>query len=94
MPKVKIELNQSGIISLFKSAEVQSYIQGVGEKVASQATGMSGGKAYAARTDSASFTAITNVFPDSPEAAHDNFKNNTLLKVAGSMGLPSSKPHL
>lgn len=38
---------------------------------------------YAFRTHNASFTAIANVYPDSDEAAKDNLKNNTLLKMVG-----------
>ena len=39
------------------------------------------GSDYAHRTHVASFVAISNVYPDSKEAAKDNYKNNTLLKA-------------
>lgn len=48
------------------------------------ASGIVGGDGeYAYRTHNASFTAITNVFPNSQEAAKDNLENNTLLKMVG-----------
>lgn len=93
MGSVKIELNPAGIAELFKSAEMQAEVQSVGDAVAAKAMGLSG-EAYAASTHNAGFTAIANVYPDSREAAHDNFQNNTLLKAAGELGLPQTKPHL
>ena len=87
--KVEIELNQSGIISLFKSSEVHAALQEAGNAVANYA-----GPDYAASTHNAGFTAIANVFPNSAEAARENYQENALLKAAGSLGLPSSKPHL
>lgn len=93
--KVKVVLNNQGIIELFKSPEVVSWLQDVGDSVADTATGMSqyGGE-YGARAHLAARTAIVNVYPDSKEAAHDNYENNTLLKALGASGLPSSKPRL
>ena len=93
MGKVKIELNPAGIAELFKSPEMREELQQVGDSVAAKAMGLSG-KAYAASTHNAGFTAISNVYPDSRGAAHDNFQNNTLLKAAGELGLPQTKPHL
>ena len=38
---------------------------------------------YAASTHLANWIAVTNVFPNSREAAHSNYENNTLLKALG-----------
>lgn len=38
---------------------------------------------YGYNTHNASFTAITNIYPNSAEAAKDNWDNNTLLKMVG-----------
>ncbi len=93
MSKVKFELNPAGIIEIFKSDEMKGLLQEAGNAVAGKAMEMSG-QEYASSVHNAGFTAIANVYPDSAAAAHDNFKNNTLLKAAGSAGLPQSKPHL
>lgn len=82
MANVKVELNLAGINELMKSGEVQEHLQKAGEAVASAA-----GSDYAATTHLASWVAITNVFPDSRRAAHENFKDNTLLKAVGAAGL-------
>ena len=93
--KVKFVLNKQGVIQLFTSPEVVSWLQDVGDSVADMATGMlhNGGE-YGARSHLADRTAIVNVYPASEEAAQDNYENNTLLKALGSSGLPSSKPKL
>ena len=86
MSKVEIELNLPGINELMKSPEIVEALQEAGNAVAAQA-----GADYAATTHQARWIAVANVFPNSREAAHDNFKNNTLLKAVGSAGLPGSK---
>lgn len=43
----------------------------------------SGNPDYSYRTHNASFTALTNVYPTTKEAAKDNYANNTLLKMIG-----------
>ncbi len=93
MGKVKVEINPQGIIELFKSDGMQDYLQDVGNAVAEAATGRSG-EEYGARSHLASYTAICNVYPASPEAAKDNLENNTLLYATGSLGLPKEKPTL
>lgn len=92
----KFELNKNGVIELFTSPEVESWLQSVGNEMADTASGMSKveGAAYGARSHNAGRTAICNVYPDSKEAAKDNFENNTLLKARGALGLPSKKPKL
>lgn len=91
MSKVKVALNLAGVNQLMKSPEIQAHLQTAGALVAAQATAASGGAAFDASTHLASFVAITNVYPASKEAAHDNFENNTLLKSIGATGLYTSK---
>ena len=86
---VEIELNNQGIIELFKSAEIASAIKTAGDAVASAS-----GSEYEASVHNASFTAICNVYPTTKSAGHDNFQNNTLVKAIGVVGLPTKKPHL
>lgn len=83
MSDVKIELNLQGINEMMKSEEIQAHLQRAGEAVANAA-----GNGYAAKTQEINWIAITNVYPDSKEAAHDNFQNNSLLKAIGAVGLP------
>ena len=86
MSDVKIELNLPGINEMMKSEEIQAHLQKAGEMVAHAA-----GDGYTADTDVLNWVAITNVYPDTKEAAHDNFKNNSLLKAVGTVGLPMRK---
>ena len=76
MAKVKFKLNLKGLNELMKSEEMQSILEEKGKRVANNA-----GKEYASRVHLASFVAIANVYPDSKDAAKDNYKNNTLLKA-------------
>ena len=76
MNKVKFELNLAGLNELMKSPEMQSVIDAKGAEVAKRA-----GEEYKHRTHVANYVAITNVFPDTKEAAKDNYTNNTLLKA-------------
>ena len=79
---IKFELNLPGLNELMKSAEMQQALTEAGNKVAHSA-----GPDFGIRTHVASFVAITNVFPESREAAVKNSKENTLLKALGSAGL-------
>ena len=79
MSKVNFKLDLQGLNELMKSKEMQTVLDQYGSEVSGKASNMSGAD-YAYRTHVASFVAITNVYPDSKEAAHDNYKNNTLLK--------------
>lgn len=86
MSKVKVELNLQGLNEVMKSSAMQSALNAAGNAVIAAAGGD-----YAMRTDELNWVAITNVYPNSEDAAHDNFKNNTLLKAVGSVGLPMHK---
>lgn len=89
MGNVTIELNNKGIIELFKSPEVESWLNEIGSQVASAA-----GADYTYRTFNAGFEKLCNVYPDSKQAAHDNFKNNSLVKAVGIVGLPTQKERI
>lgn len=86
MGKFKFELNLQGLNELMKSPECQALILETGQAVAAAA-----GEDYEAEVHTASFVAISNVYPNSRKAAHQNFKENTLLKSIGAVGLPMSK---
>ena len=86
MSETKFELNLAGLNELMKSDEMVNALEAAGEAVASAA-----GADYAHRVHQASFVAICNVYPDSKEAAHENFSENTLLKAIGTVGLPQTK---
>ena len=78
MAKVEFELNLSGLNELMKSPEMQSALDEAGAAVAH-------------RVHTASFVSIANVYPDSKEAAKENYETNSLLKAIGSVGLSMSK---
>ncbi len=82
MANVDFELDLAGLNELMKSPEMQAHLRQAGQAVASAA-----GTGYGSEVHVASFVAIANVYPDSKEAAHDNFTNNSLIKAAGSTGL-------
>lgn len=84
--KVKFKLNLPGLNELMKSGEMQEALLEAGNAVAHSA-----GSNYAAEVHVANWIAISNVYPDSKQAAHENFKDNTLLKALGSVGLKQSK---
>ena len=93
MGKVRVELNKQGVIELFKSSEVQGWLGECAKHTAELANGMSG-EEYKSDVHNASFTAIANVYADTPETARDNIKNNTLAKALGNSGFFQSKPQL
>lgn len=84
MGNVKFKLNLPGLNELMKSAPMQDALMNAGQAVANQASGATAG--YTLR-----WIGVCNIFPDSAESAHDNFKNNTLMKALGAVGLKMSK---
>ena len=83
---VEFELDIKGLRELMKGPEMQAALQEAGDAVASSAGGD-----YGVRVHVADYVAIANVYPDSKEAAKDNYENNTLLKALGSTGLKMGK---
>lgn len=84
---VKFVLNLAGLNELMKSPQMESILEAAGQSVAQAA-----GAEYGSRVHQASFVAICNVYPDSKKAANENFKENSLLKAIGAVGLPTTKP--
>ncbi len=86
MANVEFELNIGGLQEIMKSGEMQSALSEAGAAVANAAGGD-----FGYRVHTASFVALCNVYPESKEAAKENYETNALLKAAGSVGLPMSK---
>lgn len=86
MAKVEFELNLPGLNELMKSPEMQAQLDKAGNRVAQIA-----GKDYAASPNTGRFIGFSNVYPNSRQAAHENFTNNTLIKALGASGLRMSK---
>lgn len=83
---VRFDFNVSGINEIMKSGAMQAHLESAGQAVASAA-----GSDYASSVHQATYTAIANVWPDSADAAKENYESNTLLKALGSVGLRSGK---
>lgn len=83
---VKVELNLKGLNELMKSAEMQEHLS-----VCGQAVVAASGIDAEYRTHVASFVAITNVYPTTPQAAKINYEESTLQKAAYGVGLLQSK---
>jgi hypothetical protein len=86
MGKVGIKLNMPGINAIMKGDGIQSVLKTAGDSVASNA-----GEGYAAEVRTINWIAVCNVYPDSKQAAKDNYKNNSLLKALSSSGLKMTK---
>lgn len=84
--KVRFELNLPGLNELMKSSEMQSALQAAGNAVAKAAGGD-----YGVNVHTANWVAITNVYPNSKDAAKENAENNTLLKGLSGAGLSMKK---
>ena len=74
--RVVFDLDYAGVGQLLKSSEMQTMLSGIARAKALQA-----GEGYGSDCRVLSTRAVATVFPDSEEAAHDNYENNTLLKV-------------
>ncbi len=86
MSSVKFKLDINGLRELMKSEEMQAVLEECG-----QATANSAGRDYGTRVHTASFVAIANVYPENRKAAREVFKDNTLLKALGAVGLGMGK---
>ena len=76
MSKTRIEINYAGVGQLLRSDETKSFIQQIASSKASAL-----GSGYSSDTYQAGTRVIASVYTDTPEAARENMKNNTLLKV-------------
>ena len=80
MPKLlKFKLNRAGVRELLQSGEMQDIIKQHASAKASQA-----GDGYSYDVKVGKNRAYSNVYPDTKDAAKDNFINNTLEKVIRS----------
>ena len=86
MSNTRFELNLTGLNELMKSQEMCDALEAAGAAVANAA-----GAEYAHSVHQANFVAICNVYPDSKEAAHENYEDNTLVKALSTVGLPMTK---
>ena len=86
MGKVQVKLNLQGINEVMKSPEILSAVEAAGEAVANYA-----GPDYATRSGLINYIAYCNVYPDSKEAAKENFEDNTVLKAVSAAGLKLTK---
>ena len=84
--KVVFELNINGLRELMKGDEMQAILDSAGSAVAHSAGGD-----YGYRTHVADYVAICNVYPETKEAAKENYEDNTLLKALSSSGLKMGK---
>lgn len=83
---VEFVLNHKGLQELMKSEPMQEALNQAGEYVAKIA-----GEDYAASGKTGKMIGFSNIYPNSARAAHENYKENTLLKALGASGLPMSK---
>ena len=86
MGNTKIKLNLKGINEVMKSPQIQSACEEAGRAVAQAA-----GADYGTSSGTIRYIAFCNVFPDSKKAAHENFKENTILKAVSAVGLKMTK---
>ena len=76
MSKVIFKLNKSGVQELLQGEDMQSVLKQAGDAVAARA-----GTDYACDIHVFTKRAVAHVYPNSAEAAQDNYDNNTLLKA-------------
>lgn len=86
MSKVQVKINLKGINEVMKSPEILSACEAAGSAVASAA-----GSDYATQSGLINYIAYCNVYPDSKEAAKENFEDNTILKAVSAVGLKLTK---
>lgn len=86
MGKVEVKLNLKGINEVMKSPEIQAACEEAGRAVAQAA-----GSDYGTSSGTINYIAYCNVYPDSKDAAKENFKENTILKAVSAVGLKMTK---
>lgn len=78
MSNIKIELNSAGIREMLKSEPVRQACMQEASRIASRA-----GDGYVSESRSYPERSGAAVYPNTPKAAMDNLRNNTLLKAMG-----------
>lgn len=76
MSKVRIKLHSAGVRALLRSAEMQDILK---EQAAAAAARC--GSGYESRVGVAKKRAVADIYPATPDACRDNYKNNTLEKA-------------
>ena len=76
MSKVRIKLNSAGVRALLKSAEMQEMLDEQAKAAAERC-----GSGYESRVGVAKKRAVADIYPATPDARRDNYKNNTLEKA-------------
>ena len=84
--KIEVKIDIHGLNELMKGPEIQAHLKTAGDAVARSA-----GTDYDSSVHVADFVAIANVYPNSKEAAKENYESNTLLKAISSVGLNTRK---
>ena len=79
MSKVRIEVNYAGVGALLHSEEVAAL---VGKEASTRASSL--GNGYSSDVYQAGTRVIASVFTETPEAARDNMRNNSLLRAVSS----------
>lgn len=75
MSTIKIELNSAGIQALLKGPEVEAFIKGEADRIASNA-----GPGYGSDTKQMPGRVIASAYTADEQAMQDNLDNNTLLR--------------
>lgn len=76
MSKVRIKLHSAGVRALLKSAEMQEILDEQAKAAAARC-----GSGYESRVGVAKKRAVADIYPATPDARRDNYKNNTLEKA-------------
>lgn len=76
MSKVRIKLHSAGVRALLKSAEMQELLDEQAKAAAARC-----GSGYESRVGVAKKRAVADIYPATPDARRDNYKNNTLEKA-------------
>lgn len=88
MARIKVDINLKELNKIMKSEAMEAKLAEVSQAICDQA-----GEDYSYRVHQADYVAISNIFPTTPAAKHDNYENNTLLKAAGTVAC-TSKPKM
>ena len=75
---IYVKLNRAGVAELMKSEDMKKVLREIASSKAQQA-----GPGFDSSVHLADSRAIANIYPTDAESAHENYENNTLLKVIG-----------
>lgn len=72
---VVVKLNKANVRKLLSSENIKNFDEQIASEIVSRA-----GEGYEYRSHLTEQRVITNIYPATPSAAHDNFENNTLIR--------------